>query len=93
MARMIEFNIKVDYRNVTEFLEKVNPVYEKQVIFVQGIHGIMSVFNVSYSKARELAQGVLRPSIYKDDAGLIWMNLRIAYGLYYKDVTKGITQF
>lgn len=58
MARMIEFNIKVDYRNVTEFLEKVNPVYEKQVIFVQGIHGIMSVFNVSYSKARELAQGV-----------------------------------
>lgn len=88
MARMIEFNIKVDYRNVNEFLEKVNPVYEKQVIFVQGIHGIMSVFNVSYTKARELAQGVLRPSIYKDDSGHIWMNLRIAYELFYKDISK-----
>lgn len=85
---MIEFNIKVDYRNVTELLEKVSPVYEKQVIFVQGIHGIMSVFNVSYAKARDLAKGILRPSIYKDDAGLIWMNLRIAFELYYKGTSK-----
>ena len=89
MARNIGVHLMVDYRCVSELLELVLQNDKMGMdIWVRGVQGVMAVFNVSYTKAEQLIKGVLRPSIYRDEIGLISMNLKKAYDLYYNGTSK-----